>query len=583
MQQIERLFGFGIRLDESLDPYRIDVLKGRAARLMAREDFDPDLYHLYFHQLTITLRKSHFAGTLTIGERLEELRLTFARNPKQDRNRAIRFYNHLIDDPEPVAVQSSAGESEVTYYLKGSYLASKLQFRNELMTFIRKDLRPDHRKIKISVQAFPTTNFQLRLRKKRKSYVTKLDLVYERYTPVNIPNPQPPAPAPGKKDIPEGQIQMNFDDKKRLVNTLTVLADYSDDSERWFKQLINDSNLPFPFKSQIKPLLKGDAEGAASRLIDFAYSRGTQEENHELTYLGAILEKLLESNIGLEKSQLLTALILIYRLYRSPIALERLHQRYGAPGLLRTESIPKDFGTWLGPEPAEDIELHGFLQRNDGIIDVGFLERAMSRAGAVCRVDTATGAPLGTGFLVDQDKVLTNYHVVQPVGSNDLDASAILLRFRNVTAANGKEAEGLVFRTTGRESILAKSGINDLDFVLLQVEERIKTSPGVGVAPLDISVPSPKTPLNILQHAGGRPLGLAFSNDGIRGVYPDRGLVQYVTQAVGGSSGSPCFNDVWKVVALHHAERSRSFGSIREGILMSKIFPLIKGFLSVVP
>ena len=71
---------------------------------------------------------------------------------------------------------------------------------------------------------------------------------------------------------------------------------------------------------------------------------------------------------------------------------------------------------------------------------------------------------------------------------------------------------------------------------------------------------------------------LAASKDGITSILPN-GLVQYANKAAGGSSGSPCFSEDWKVVALHHAERSRRFGAIREGILLSSIYPEIKRHL----
>ena len=60
---------------------------------------------------------------------------------------------------------------------------------------------------------------------------------------------------------------------------------------------------------------------------------------------------------------------------------------------------------------------------------------------------------------------------------------------------------------------------------------------------------------------------VALSCNGVVDVDANSGKIQYVNKTAGGSSGSPCFNEDWELVALHHAERSRSFGSIREGIL----------------
>ncbi|GEM_PF-4840524 len=38
-------------------------------------------------------------------------------------------------------------------------------------------------------------------------------------------------------------------------------------------------------------------------------------------------------------------------------------------------------------------------------------------------------------------------------------------------------------------------------------------------------------------------------------------------------------NEEWKVVALHHAERAKSFGKSREGILFTAIYDKIKNYL----
>jgi endonuclease G len=96
----------------------------------------------------------------------------------------------------------------------------------------------------------------------------------------------------------------------------------------------------------------------------------------------------------------------------------------------------------------------------------------------------------------------------------------------------------------------------------------------------DLASPTKRMGLNILQHPGGESMKLALSSNGVTGVYPETGLIQYLTSTRGGSSGSPCFSDEWALVALHHAERSRMFGTIREGILFRAIHSEISSYLS---
>lgn len=66
-------------------------------------------------------------------------------------------------------------------------------------------------------------------------------------------------------------------------------------------------------------------------------------------------------------------------------------------------------------------------------------------------------------------------------------------------------------------------------------------------------VPARKDALNVLQHPEGGPMKLALSSNGVTWVNAVTGIIQYLTSADLGSSGSPCF-DAWKLVALHHAE-----------------------------
>jgi hypothetical protein len=151
------------------------------------------------------------------------------------------------------------------------------------------------------------------------------------------------------------------------------------------------------------------------------------------------------------------------------------------------------------------------------------------------------------------------------------------LRFGNITAEDGEEAKGQEFKLAD-EPIVKASSDDKLDYALLQVEDSIKRS-GIKSALYTVELPFKGMSLNILQHPGGGPLKLACSGVGVDRVLEEKGLVQYSTRARTGSSGSPCFTDEWEVIALHHAQRSRPVGSIREGIIFKSIYEEIKEHL----
>jgi endonuclease G len=529
-----------------------------------------------------------------IRTRLKELQIKFERNPKQDRDPPeIQFFNHLLTASPGQIVPSSAQEHFVTYYLDAQYLLSQLSFRNELITFVSTDLRKDHRKIKISIQAFPTELFQRTRRRQGRPYITKLDLYYEKLTPISSESMAVPAPdsmgdrlgrsAGGRRrkaSIQRSRVQMDNVDKKRLRSVIAVMAKSSGNAKEWMSAIVDDSDLPDLFKISIPPL-QGAPMNDARNIIDYAYRRGVQPGYPDATALGAILKEVLETDIGLDEAQFVVAIIVKYQLYRNPGLLRQLYQRFGVPEELTREAPVDSLSPWLGPvPPSDDLKLQSFFGPKMDYLDVGFLERAMQSSGSVCRIERPQGRPLGTGFLVGDDLLLTCFHVLQMGDTETLDADLqnVVLRFRNVTARNGQEAEGQVFKVLGTEALLS-SPSTQLDFALLQVDPSVKNRTGIKRSTIEQAEPHRGMPLNILQHPLGGPMCLAFSKDGVRDVYPKLGVVQYVTQTSGGSSGSPCFNDDWNVLALHHAERARSFGSIREGMMMSNIYPQIEKYL----
>ena len=72
---------------------------------------------------------------------------------------------------------------------------------------------------------------------------------------------------------------------------------------------------------------------------------------------------------------------------------------------------------------------------------------------------------------------------------------------------------------------------------------------------------------------------VAFCASGVTAIDASNGRVQYVTMAKGGSSGAPCFNEAWQVVAMHHAQRAGAIWSFQEGILFGAILNEIKSDL----
>ncbi|BCL34476.1 effector-associated domain EAD1-containing protein [Nostoc sp. MS1] len=243
----------------------------------------------------------------------------------------------------------------------------------------------------------------------------------------------------------------------------------------------------------------------------------------------------------------------------------------------------QDFGpeiNWQGE--TDEIQLQSWLKSEPDYWDVGFLKRAIEQSASVCRIEIPSCKIMGTGVLITPNKLLTNYHVLRNSDTNDMESNALnaILNFGCVTSDDGLESQGKTFKLDRQKPILKFSVTEELDYVLLQVEAKIFQVADIKPARWDSRIlPLEKTGINVLQHPEGDSMKLSVSQDGITGVYQHRGLVQYVNKTAVGSSGSPCFDENWYLIALHHAQRAKTFGSIREGILFTSIYQEIKNLL----
>ena len=228
-------------------------------------------------------------------------------------------------------------------------------------------------------------------------------------------------------------------------------------------------------------------------------------------------------------------------------------------------------------------ELQLFLPKQFSFqADVGTLRRGLELANSVCKItfDDRSPEASGTGVLIAPDLVLTNYHVFSREKDADLNTIARSARFEfgYVSRSFGESSRTQVLKSMEHQSILSFSPIDRLDYVLIRLhtEDSLTQKP----VPLDTTTQLlPKSPLNILQHPEGEQMKVSLSNNGVVKINQLTGLVLYVNPTKCGSSGSPCFNQDWQLVALHHKEMVTSFGSIREGILFSAIYNEIKSFL----
>lgn len=235
------------------------------------------------------------------------------------------------------------------------------------------------------------------------------------------------------------------------------------------------------------------------------------------------------------------------------------------------------------PSEYEDVELEAFLPKQYSYeADVGKLRRGLELSSAVCRVSFTDRPVTGTGVLISPDLVLTNYHVLshQEVALEQLSNQIPYLRLEFGCFSSESDSAS-ASESFSVETVLACSPPGQLDYALLRVEAEIANARNIQpIRPL-LVIPSlaPRMGLSVLQHPQGTVMQVSLSASGVVGTDSQRGRVWYVNRTQGGSSGSPCFDEEWQLVALHHASVSRGFGSVREGILMSSILAEISDYV----
>ena len=82
---------------------------------------------------------------------------------------------------------------------------------------------------------------------------------------------------------------------------------------------------------------------------------------------------------------------------------------------------------------------------------------------------------------------------------------------------------------------------------------------------------TPGMPLFILGHPLGESLKVSLDTNAVIAVNANQTRVRYATNTEAGSSGSPCFDRDWNLVALHHAGDTSANPQYNEGIPVSAL------------
>jgi hypothetical protein len=195
--------------------------------------------------------------------------------------------------------------------------------------------------------------------------------------------------------------------------------------------------------------------------------------------------------------------------------------------------------------------VHGF----DGFQTLQWYRRGLECCSGAARVETETGRGLGTGWLVrsgdcfttgtDELMLMTNAHVISPPDRPYRGALLPEEAVANFQVLGLKTALG---------PIVWSSPVEQLDCTIVRLKEPPAAKPlQLGASRVRLTTPPPR--LYIIGYPGGRDLEFSLQDNHLLGC--NERLLHYRTPTEGGSSGSPVFDNAWRVVGLHHAGDSR--------------------------
>lgn len=221
------------------------------------------------------------------------------------------------------------------------------------------------------------------------------------------------------------------------------------------------------------------------------------------------------------------------------------------------------------PAPSPD-DLEKIFGRSH-LRPVAWLEKGTAAARSVCRVVTPSG--LGSGFVVKPGVIATAHHVVH---QDEAARTYVEMNYEVDERGNLKHVESF-YLDAQKYRADPKS-----DLAVCGLKRSRNQPPFSRYPPLRLRTDPPRVDEEacIIQHPDGRPKEIAPTSNSVVKVFAKR--LQYLTDTLPGSSGSPVFDAEWRVVAVHTRggylatnKRGDRRAYVNEGVLARFLEPLL--------
>jgi V8-like Glu-specific endopeptidase len=175
------------------------------------------------------------------------------------------------------------------------------------------------------------------------------------------------------------------------------------------------------------------------------------------------------------------------------------------------------------------------------------LQQLTTLAPSVCRlvVDINGRGQHGTGFRIGPDLLLTNWHVLHKE-SDGTRATAVTAEFGYEDDGKGGGLAATVIPCDVASIVTSQAD----DWAIIRATQALEDAwPVVKLS--KAAEPSQGSSAYIIQHPGGDRKRVGFVRNQVS-AFDDR-VVHYLTDTQEGSSGSPVFDSMGRLIALHHA------------------------------
>ena len=202
-------------------------------------------------------------------------------------------------------------------------------------------------------------------------------------------------------------------------------------------------------------------------------------------------------------------------------------------------------------------KLEKIIGDQNNLLPISFLEVGLEKSRSVARIQLQNGA-VGTGFLADNNLLITNNHVFP---TKEIAESANV-QFNFQKTPNGLDLPPVAYECLPAEGFkTSKKEVDDWTIV------RLSGNPNAewGAIPIAQHSCEVRDRVLIIQHPGGSHKAIGLYHNLVTSVTETR--IQYLTDTMPGSSGSPVFDNDWNLVAVHH-----SGGWLREPGSKAKLF-----------